>query len=127
MIRPTKFSFMVGSLVLAGAALLTSINTHAQQAPSPSNVPTCNTSNWALTGYRAILASPQDYDASGVHFFPGALAEVQARLPHPIYFIPGDRDGTTMCAGTHGSVTEIEVAINQHDGTQLRAIGVPSQ
>jgi len=127
MIRPTKLSFIVGSLVLTGAALVTSINTHAQQAPGPSNVPTCNTSNWELTQYRAILASPQDYDAPGAHFFPGALTEVQARLPHPIYFIPGDRDGLTMCAGTHRSVTEIEVAFNQHDGTQLRAIGVPSQ
>jgi hypothetical protein len=105
-------------LVLAGCASGTT-----PAARHPTDADRRCTARWFLRGYQALYDSPSEYAGPGVIFFATALTEARAEITQPVYYVPGNTAGITMCPGTRGHLLAIEVATDPATGTKLYAVG----
>ncbi|MDQ2744253.1 MAG: hypothetical protein M3Z66_18435 [Chloroflexota bacterium] len=96
----------------------------AEQAPFHGWTPTsCNAEGYALINYKQILSSPAQYRGRGVTWMPQSFEEVRATIDAPVYYVFPRSPLPTACQ-PNVHVTDILVAVNSIDGTELHAVGI---
>jgi hypothetical protein len=119
------FRATAASLLLGGIIVNTPLRdtVGAEQDPMHQWSPTsCNAEGYALLNYKQILLSPSQYRGRGILWLQGALDEVQRKIANPVYYVFPPSPINTTCQA-NANVTDIVVALNPADGTELHAVG----